>query len=588
MSQDSARQRLRLRSESPFVGERRRELQRGPPSEKVVGPTRHESCRIPLMIITGHELVTDLNHLVRHGFDVHLPNVIWFDTAIASKWLWPDLSDHSLEHLVLRATNMSQWRPTIGKLKLKDFEAMSDDDLKRRCGGDAEAPVHLARILAQEIRRSGLVRVWNLAMAVLPILAEIGGRGMAIDMAKLKRRADGSRVYSYGHWLKRERQSLETLLGIQNLDSYTQLADALFTEHHATPLRKTKTGFSTDRTSLLWARRQAQEHGNHDLQAILDRLLVWKAKKKIYSTYYLGWVNNPATEDGHIHSFYSLGGTATGRMSSWDENLQNIPKEVRELIIPSDGFDLILQSDFKQLEVCVAAQISQDPVMVQWVREKRDIHSIMASRVMGFPEPQTQDDFARFKTEHPSERATGKMAMFATLYGITADSLCWKIFGDTDGAIYIEEDDAQRYIDAFFDAFQGYRAFTSDLRVAIDRHEWITSPFGRRWLLPNNEAGWRKAQNYPVQATASDLTILALWIIYWELRRRGLKTRPIGEVHDSIIFETTKKELQEVSRLVTHVCENLPTERYGFTLRVPLSVEIQVGENGKDLRSPTL
>lgn len=537
------------------------------------------------MIIAGHGLVHDLNMLVRAGFSVHLPDVVYFDTDVASCWLWPDAMDHTLEHLALRATNMGQWRKTLGKLKIQDFDAMSYQSLKDRCGGDAEAPVHLSRMLAQEIRRTGLVRVWNLAMSVLPILAEIGGRGMAVDMSKLRRRADSSRFYSYGKWLQRERLSLEKDLGIENISSYVQLADALFTGLGAAPLRRTKTGYSTDKISLLWARHRARAAHKNDLVRLLDRILTWKATFKTHSTYYLGWLNNPSSSDGHVRSFYSLGTTATGRLSSYDENLQNIPSEVRDLIIPSDGYDYILSADYKMLEICVAAQISKDPTMVDWVRRGLDIHSLMASRVMGLPEPQTHRDFVRFKEQYPQERAVGKMANFATLFGITADSLMWKIFGDTDGSVLLSESDVQKYIDTIFETFSVYRDYVTDLRYAIAHSEWITSPFGRRWLLPNTEAGWRKSQNYPIQGTASYITILALYLIYWNLRRRGLKTRPIGEVHDSIAFETTKQELKEVITLIRGICENIPTEPYGFSLIVPLTVEIQVGENGKVLHN---
>ena len=535
------------------------------------------------MIIAGHGLTSDLNLLARAGFDVHVPGVRYFDTHVASRWVWPDQPDHSLEALALRATSMGQWRPTLGKLKIHDFEAMSEPDLKQRCGGDAEAPVHLARILAQEIRRYDLIRVWNLAMSVLPILAEMGGRGMCIDLRALQRRADDTRFYSYGQWLKRERQRLEAILGIQNLGSSLQLSNAIFTGLQATPLRRTQQSYSTDHTSLLWARRNAEAQGNMFLKDLLDRVLVWKIKEKIYTTYYVGWLRNPATQDGHVHSFYSLGTTATGRMASSNENLQNIPKEVRSLIIPSDGYDHILQSDFKMLEICVAAHVSQDPVMLDWVRRGLDIHSLMAARVAGLKEPRTPDEFLRFKAEHPTERATGKMANFAMLYGIEADSLRWKIFGDTEGKIYLDERDMQRYIDTFFQTFTGYQSHVADLKAATARQQWMISPFGRRWIFPSNPAGHRKSQNYVVQATASDLTILALVILYWELRRRGLKTRPIGEVHDSIIFETTTKELPEVSHLIKTVCENLPTAPYGFSLSVPLTVEISVGPNGAEL-----
>src|SRR5258708_17722429 len=128
------------------------------------------------MIIAGHEIITDLATLIKAGYEI--PQAEFFCTSTAARFVWPDQIDFTLEHLALRCTNLGQWRQTLGKLEIEDFDAMSDEDLGRRCAGDAEAPVRLAKILDAEITAYGLRKVWNLAMSVLPILAEVGGKGM--------------------------------------------------------------------------------------------------------------------------------------------------------------------------------------------------------------------------------------------------------------------------------------------------------------------------------------------------------------------------------------------------------------------------
>lgn len=139
------------------------------------------------MILIGHNLASDLSQLIRSGFT--LPSLPIFDTEVAARWCWPDHAGYGLETLALRATDMPQWRPTLGKVDMPMFDAMPDEVLAQRCGGDAEAAYRLYTVLEPEIRKNGLTKIWDLAMAMLPILSEIGGRGMAVDHDQLHDRA---------------------------------------------------------------------------------------------------------------------------------------------------------------------------------------------------------------------------------------------------------------------------------------------------------------------------------------------------------------------------------------------------------------
>jgi len=492
------------------------------------------------------------------------------------------MDDYGLEALALRSTNIGQWRTTLGKLEAEDFDAMPDEQLYERCGGDAQAPILLQRLLAPQIDDLHMGAIWTLAMDVLPILAEMGGRGMALDRPLLASWASETET-----WLQQAEVSLKQRLNVDNINSDIQVAKALYAPPwNGEPLYKNLTGYSVDKLSLLWARHQATGTNQMDLIRLLTDLLEYRTKEKLQSTYYIPWLNN--SDHTRVYSEYSLGVTATGRLSSKRFNLQNVPASVRVAIIPSPGYDHIIAADYNMLELCVAAHLSEDPLMLQWINEGRDIHSIMAARVLGLKEPVTPEEGKEFKAQHPIERATGKLTNFAVIFGILTDSLIWKIFQDTEGAIWIPEQDMQRYIDTFFSTFSGYHAYSQRGQKELAMGQQLVSPFHRQWNLPATRAGHRKWLNYPTQSAASDLTLIALQAINQELKLRKMKSRLIGEVHDAIVIESPRKEQQEVLRLVKFICENPDTRAFGFTLKVPLRVELKVGPNWGTLKEVTI
>ena len=526
------------------------------------------------MRIIGHNLVSDLSYFARNGFPI--PSAQFFDTEVGFQWLFPDESDFGLEALVLGTTDMPTWRDTLGKLDFDDFEAMSDERLARRCGGDAEAAYRLLPIAEAGLKQARLTKIWNLAMSVLPILAEIGGRGMAVDMKALNRRASGDA--GLGVWLAKEKTALQDVLGIENVNSDIQVAGSLFgPKFRAVPLEQTLRGWSVKKRCLFWARYHARMRKQRPLESLLTRLLTYNERDKLYSTYYRPWLES----NGRVHSLYSLGKAATGRLASSKTNLMNVPDIARELIVPSPGYDMICQADFKSFELAGAAHVSRDPVMIDWITRGVDMHSIMASKVMGLPEPKTEAEFVDFKKKYKQQRDTGKMTMFASLYLVSAESLSWQIFEMSDGTLYLPEDEVQKYIDTLFTTFPTYDRYVDTLWADLHAGKWIQSDFGRRWQFEPNGAGLRRATNYPVQSACSDLTILALYLIYHELKRRKMKSRLISEVHDSVGFETTHQELKALCQLVKEICEEvLPRkaqEMFGFTLRVPLRIDLQAG-----------
>ena len=517
--------------------------------------------------------------LVRNGYTI--PNESYFDTYVAAKWCHPDLTDYGLEALALHMTDMPQWRQTIGKLAMDDFEQMSNDVLANRCAGDAEAPLKLKKVLEPEIKRLKLTKIWNLGMSCLPVLAEIGGLGMYVNIDELKKRAS-SQEGGVGYWLEKEKADLESLLKIDNLHSHQQLAKILYKDLKAVPLRETTKGWSTDRLSLYWARFKAQEENNQEIILILNRLLEYGTQSKLHSTYYTSWLSGIGA-DGRVHSNYSLGGTISGRLSSFDFNLQNTPDSVRELVVPSPGYDIIVAADESAIELRTAAHVSRDPTLVEWIRNKVDIHSRIAARVLGLSEPRTQEEFARFKKEHNKERQAGKKAVFSSLYGVSAESLAWQLFKESDGLTWIPPMQMQQYLDMIFKTFYGYKQYITELWYKLLDNNWIVSETGRRWVFEATRAGWRQAQNFPIQSLASDLMLIGLRKLFYELKRLRMKSRLIGTVHDSVILEAPKAELKTLYKLLKECLENPDTSKFGFSLRVPLAVETKIGPTFKQL-----
>lgn len=530
------------------------------------------------MIVVLHGGTADLSKLVQNGYVI--PQCVYFDTEVAARWCWPDATDYSLEHLALRLTTISHWRP-YGKLDGEDFDSLSDENLAQRCGGDAEATRRLYARLNEEIDRLRMRPIFSLAMDVLPILAEIGGRGLAINDRELASRAygqdqAGQPLRGSEEWLNTEKRVLQTQLGIENLESDQQLSVALYEKLGAEPLRKNKTGlYSVDHQSLLWARYQARRTGGSELDTLLTRILDYNRLSKLHSTYYKPWTL--VGQGLRVRSIYSLGRTATGRLSGFDMNPQNIPGVARELIVPSPGYDYIVSVDYKQLELCVAGDVSQDATLCQWIREGVDIHARQAARVLHLPEPTTKTDYLLFKKKFPLERQVGKRANFATLFLVTAETLAWQIFEDAEGSVWIPPENVQPYINAFFMTFPGWQRHIDRLFVSAQRNEWTVSKTGRRWAIPPTEAGRRKMANYPVQSLASDLVLLVLKRIDYLLKRYRWKTRVIAEVHDSLVFETTTRELHGLCRLVAEECLRPRTQDLHFDFTVPLSIETSIG-----------
>jgi DNA polymerase-1 len=350
-----------------------------------------------------------------------------------------------------------------------------------------------------------------------------------------------------------------------NINSPRQLGDVLFNKLNLPKPVKYGKG-KTISTAVDVLEGLAVEH---DVPRLV---LEYRQLTKLKSTYVdaLPAMVNPRTR--RVHTTFNMAGSATGRLSSINPNLQNIPirtelgREIRAAFIAEPG-NVLLAADYSQIELRLLAHFSADPLLVEAYRRGDDIHTLTASQVFGVPS-------GKVNTEH---RRRAKAVNFGIVYGLSAFGLSQQIG--------IEQKEAKRFIDAYFEKYAGVRAFIDRTLEQARAELKIATLFGRVRPLPDmlsknwNLRGFaeRTAVNTPLQGTAADLIKLAMIRIDAEIRRRKLRSRMLLQVHDELVFEVPKAELDEMKQLVEQQMENV------HELKVPLKVDLGVGPNWRDL-----
>jgi len=351
-----------------------------------------------------------------------------------------------------------------------------------------------------------------------------------------------------------------------NLNSPRQLAAVLFDKHQLPVLKKTKTGPSTDADVL----EQLADMG-HDLPRLI---LGYRELQKLKSTYIdtLPLEVNPLT--GRIHTSFNQTGAATGRLSSSDPNLQNIPvrsprgEAIRRGFVPAAGNHFVV-ADYSQIELRIMAHLSGDPLFIEAFQQGGDIHRQTAALIFNVPVEQVNAE----------QRARAKTINFATIYGQGPFALS-KQLG-------ITQEDAKQFIAQYFERFAGVRAFL-DRQVALAKEQgYVETLLGRRRYIPEvrernfnlRSYGERNAQNSPLQGSAADLIKLAMIRIHTLLASRRLASRMLLQVHDELVFEVPPAEVEVMESLVKLEMESV------MPLRVPLVADVGVGENWLDAKS---
>ncbi|MGI5936831.1 MAG: DNA polymerase I, partial [Oscillospiraceae bacterium] len=400
---------------------------------------------------------------------------------------------------------------------------------------------------------------YRIELPLCRVLAEMEIVGFAVDKKAL---------YDFGESLNYHIEQLQSsiwrLAGEEfNINSPKQLGAVLFEKLMLPSGKKTKTGWSTNVDVLEKLR---------DKHPIIDEILNYRQLTKLKSTYTDGLLK-VISPDGRIHTSFQMTVTATGRLSSTEPNLQNIPirtqlgGEIRKMFVAPPG-KVLVDADYSQIELRLLAHISGDETMRNAFMANEDIHAVTASQVFGVP----------LKEVTPLQRSRAKAVNFGIVYGISDFSLAQDI-----GVLRSE---AKAYMDAYLSKYHGVRDYMKSIVQKAKENGYVTTLFGRRRSLPELKSfnhnirsfGERVALNMPIQGTAADIIKLAMVNVHRRLKEEGLRARLILQVHDELIAECPEDEAEQVRRLLVEEMEN------AVTLSVPLTAEAHIGRNWHDAK----
>jgi DNA polymerase-1 len=351
-----------------------------------------------------------------------------------------------------------------------------------------------------------------------------------------------------------------------NIGSSQQLSDVLFGELNipTTRLTRTKSGHYSLTAEVL-----DKLKGEHP---IIDLILEHRQLTKLKSTY-LDALPLLVDPNGRVHTSYGQLGAATGRLSSTNPNLQNIPvrteqgREIRRAFVADQGWKL-MGADYSQIELRILAHVTQDPALLAIFKENRDIHAATAARLFGVPIDRVSKN----------QRRIAKMTVFGVIYGISSFGLSAR----TD----LSREDAQKMIDGLFATYPGLKRYIDETLEFGRTHGYVETLMGRRRYSPDlksshggrRQAAEREAINAPIQGTNADLIKQAMARLHAQLQARALRARMLLQVHDELVLEVPDDELEEAGRLVREVMEGV-----GIDLSVPLRVEIAIGQNWEEM-----
>jgi len=517
----------------------------------------------PAVAKVGQNLKYDSHVLRRHG----MPVSGWvLDTMVAAFLLEPDRPTFGMDSLAAfyLGHDTIKYASLVGSgAKQITLDQVDVERVTRYAAEDADVTLRLADVLGPKLKEAGVEEVWRtIDGPILPILTRMEATGIRVDVTALRalsKEMDGL--------LDQERRAIHTLSGGPfNVDSPKQLREVLFGALGLKPGKKTAKSreFSTDAATL---EELAEEH------EIARRLLSYRELAKLKGTYVdtLPLLVNPET--GRVHTSYHPTGAATGRLSSSDPNLQNIPARtaiglrIREAFVPDDGW-VFLASDYSQVELRVLAHLCGDAELQAAFRAGEDVHRVTAAKVFGVNIADVGDDMRR----------RAKAVNFGILYGMSEARLA-RDQGMT-------RQDAHDFIEAYFLRFKSVKAYIEGVRAEAMREGQVRTMFGRARSFPvlkrrahrgEIEQALRGAVNTTIQGTAADLMKLAMQRVSQVLDDGGGKARMLLQVHDELLLEVPRDEIDAVSRRVRDAMEQV------HPLSVPLSVDQKTGGNWKEV-----
>ena len=411
--------------------------------------------------------------------------------------------------------------------------------------------------LLEKIKEEKLDKLyWQIEEPLIQVLAEMEYTGVNIDKKYLS-----SLIEEYELDIRRLRKEIYKLCGEEfNINSSQQLSEILYRKLKLPVTKKIKTGFSTDAGAL---------KAIYDSSPIIKKILDWREKTKLKNTYIdvLPTLIDP--EDLRIHTTYNQLGTSTGRISSSEPNLQNIPvrtdygRQIRKAFIPGNGYDLILASDYSQIELRVLAHLSGDENLMDSFNREEDIHTRTASEIFGV----SYDDV------DATLRRKAKAVNFGIIYGMTEYGL--------KSRLSIPEEEAKEYIKKYFDRYPGVKKYLKFLIDDAYKKGYTTTIFGRKRYLKElgssnvriRSLGERFAVNTPIQGSAADIMKLSTVILFNKLKLNNIDSNIILHVHDELVLELKERDLEKIKRIVIESMENC------VSLKVKLKVDIKTGKD---------
>lgn len=515
----------------------------------------YESTKI---LKIGQNIKYDMEVLMNYGVRLAAP---MFDTMLAHYVLQPE-QKHNMD--ILAETLLNYQTIHIDELigpkgkSQKNMRDISPADICDYAAEDADITLRLYNVLKPRLKEADVEDLfYNIEMPLVPVLAEMEMNGVLLDTNAL---AETSKVFT--DRMTQIEKNIYELAGHQfNIASPKQVGEVLFGEMKIVDKpKKTKTGqYVTSEEVLQQLRSKAP---------IVDHILEHRGLKKLLGTYVdaLPKLINPHT--GHIHTSFNQAVTATGRLSSSDPNLQNIPvrgedgKEIRKCFIPEPGC-LFFSADYSQIELRVMAHLSGDKNMIEAFREGYDIHAATAARIY-------KEDINNVTRD---QRTKAKRANFGIIYGIT-------VFGLAE-RLEISRDEAKQLIDGYFETFPQVHNYMEKAKQLAREHGYAETFFHRRRYLPDitshnatvRNFAERNAINAPIQGSAADIIKIAMIRIYERFRREGIKSKMILQVHDELNFSVLPEEKEQVEKIVLEEMQN------AYTLQVPLVADSGWGNN---------
>jgi DNA polymerase I len=507
----------------------------------------------------GHNLKFDMMMLKRYQVEVYGP---LFDTMIAHYLLQPE-QNHKMDSLSKIYLN---YKPVaieelIGE-RGKNQKNMKDIPLEiitDYAAEDADVTFRLKNILKPEIEKNNIKELfYDIEMPLVSVLIEMETNGFRID-------ADSLKIYSVELMEKitgLEKEIYHLAGSVFNISSPKQLGEVLFEKMRIIDhVKKTKTKqYSTSEDTLL---------DLSDKHPIIDKILEYRGLKKLLSTYVDALPQLINSKTGKVHTSFNQTVTSTGRLSSTNPNMQNIPirdeegREIRKAFIPSDKDHVLLSADYSQIELRIMAHYSKDEHMIEAFKNNEDIHAATAARIFNVPQEIVSTD----------QRRKAKTANFGIIYGISAFGLSQRL--------KIPRKESSELIDNYFKIFPGVKTYMQNVVKETREKGYITTLYGRKRFLPDINSSnatvrgfaERNAINTPIQGTAADIIKIAMVRIKNRFEKENICSKMILQVHDELLFDVVFPEMEKVKEIVTHEMEN------AASLKVPILVESGTGEN---------